>query len=439
MSSRGRALLGGVIGFYLATVLLPALAPAATRAGSASPAPLDGVNIEGLTYGTPANQADLELAWAQRLHAKVVRLEVPWAVMEPAAREQIDPAALAFTDRLMARAGALGIKVIMLAEDTPCWASTAPSRVLRRCSQRALTPANAWPPRSAGDYGAFVAFLAQRYASGLAAIEVWNEPDQSNQHYLAGPNKAQHYAEILRAAYPAIKQAAPGVPVLAGALVGSNGAFLRALYAAGIKGYYDGLAVHFYTLTLASLRSIRQVQLENGDAKPLWLDEFGWSSCWPRSKIQQEQACVTRQIQATNLLDTVRAVARMPYVAAAVVYKLRGNASEDFGVMSAGGSLKPAFAALAAAFSSPFAAITPVTVRLRRASGSVLASGSAPPGDFMLLEALRGSVPRYRAIFTLDRFNRFSLRLPSVLGAEGLTVRVFQYGAWLARSAQRHT
>ena len=53
--------------------------------------------------------------------------------------------------------------------------------------------------------------------------------------------------------------------MLAGSLVGSNGAFLRALYAAGIKGYYNGLSVHFYNLTLASVRSIHEVQLANGD------------------------------------------------------------------------------------------------------------------------------------------------------------------------------
>ncbi len=126
---------------------------------------------------------------------------------------------------------------------------------------------------------AFVAYLAQRYGTRLAAIEVWNEPDQANQVYFAGPEKPQRYAAVLRAAYPAIKQANPNVPVLAGSLVGANGVFLRAMYAAGIKGYYDGLAVHFYTLTLASLRSIHEVQVANGDTKPLWLDEFGWSSC----------------------------------------------------------------------------------------------------------------------------------------------------------------
>ena len=130
----------------------------------------------------------------------------------------------------------------------------------------------------------FVAYLAQRYGTRLAAIEVWNEPDQSNEAYFAGPEKPQRYAAVLRAAYPAIKQANPNVPVLAGSLVGANGVFLRALYAAGIKGYYDGLAVHYYTLTLASLRSIHEVQVANGDTKPLWLNEFGWSSCWPQSQ-----------------------------------------------------------------------------------------------------------------------------------------------------------
>ncbi len=186
----------------------------------------------------------------------------------------------------------------MMVDSSPCWASSAPASLLRACMPGGSSKANAWPPSNPATYAAFVAYLAQRYGTRLAAIEVWNEPDQANEHYFAGPEKPQRYAAILRAAYPAIKQANPSVPVLAGSLVGSNGVFLRALYAAGIKGYYDGLAVHFYTLTLASLRSIHEVQLANGDTKPLWLDEFGWSSCWPRYRIQQEQACVTPQIQA---------------------------------------------------------------------------------------------------------------------------------------------
>ncbi len=142
--------------------------------------------------------------------------------------------------------------------------------------------------------------------------------------------------------------------MLAGSLVGSNGVFLRALYAAGIKGYYDGLAVHFYNLTLGSLRAIHEVQLANGDNTPLWLDEFGWSSCWPHQKIQQEQACVTPKVQSANITNIFRSLARTPYVAAAMLYKLQDSAREDFGVLNAMGTRKPAFAALAGVLANPF-------------------------------------------------------------------------------------
>jgi hypothetical protein len=55
----------------------------------------------------------------------------------------------------------------------------------------------------------------------------------------------------------------------------------------------------------------------------------------------------------------------------------------------------------------------------------------------MQLEAFQGSVLRYRALFVLDRFDRYSIPLPAVLGTRGLTVRVFQYWAGPARAAQR--
>ena len=240
----------------------------------------------------------------------------------------------------------------------------------------------------------------------------------------------------MRAAYTAIKQVNPNVPVLAGSLVGSNGVFLRALYAAGIKGYYDGLAVHFYTLTLAAMRALHEVQVANGDTKPLWLDEFGWSSCCPQREVQEEQACVTPQIQARNLADVFRSLARTPYVAAVVSYDLQDSPGQLFGALSTRAKRKPAFAALAQVLASPFGAPSPVTLRLRRHGRSVVASGSAPVGDYMQLEAFQGSLLRYRALFTLDRFDRYSITLPGVLGSAGLRVRVYQYWAGIARAAQ---
>jgi hypothetical protein len=416
----------------LATVLAFLTAAAGVSpAQSAHPAantPLGGVNIVGVG-GVPLSSADQAIAQAHALHAQVVRTEVPWSVVEPLGPGQLSSASLAFMDRLVEDAASDGIRVVMMVDSSPCWASSAPPSILRRCRAGASSSANAWPPVEPSQYAAVMALLAQRYGSRLAAIEVWNEPDQANQLHFAGPEKPKRYAALLRAAYPAVKQADPSLTVLGGSLVGSNGVFLRALYAAGIKGYYDGLSVHFYNLVLGSLRSIREVQLENGDDKPLWLNEFGWTSCATGRRIQQEQACVTPQLQAQNLTNTFRALAHTPWVAAEVVYKLQGFPSEEFGVLTAAGRRKPAFSALAGSLASPFGATTRVTLRLSRRSGHVVASGVGPVGDYMRMEAYQGQTLRYKAIFTLDRNNRYSLALPSVLGQSGLRVRVYQYWA----------
>jgi polysaccharide biosynthesis protein PslG len=430
-------LLSLTLGLWMLAWLAPTGdAKRAPGAHSSATPPPGGVNIVGVG-SEPLPEADRAIAQAHALHAKLVRTDVPWSALEPGGPGKLDPRALIFTDRLMADASAAGIRVIATVYSSPCWASSAPASLLRTCVPGGSSKANAWPPANPADYAAFVAYLAQRYGTRLAAIEIWNEPDQANQAYFAGPEKPRRYAAILRAAYPAIKQANPNVPVLAGSLVGSNGVFLRALYAAGVKGYYDGLAVHFYTLTLASLRSIREVQTTNGDTRPLWLTEFGWSSCWPRYRIQQEQACVTARIQARNIADTFRSLARTPYVAAEVLYQLRGPAAENFGVLNATGDRKPAFAALSGVLASPFGPVSPVTLSLRRSNGHVLASGLGPVGDYMELEAFQGSLLRYRALFVLNRFNRYSLALPRVLGTSGLQVRVYQYWAGPGRGAQR--
>jgi polysaccharide biosynthesis protein PslG len=428
------------IGLCAAALFAPVAQAGSTgRADSSAGAPLGGVNITAPVLGDGASAPiDHDIALAHALHAAVVRTEVPWSALEPNGPGQIDQAALRSLDRLMSDAAANGIRVIVFVDSTPCWASSAPAALLRRCVDGASSKANAWPPTNPAYYASFVSYLAGRYGPQLAALEVWNEPDQINEAYFAGPEKAQRYAAILRAAYPAIKQADPSVPVLAGSLVGYNGVFLRALYAAGIKGYYDGIAVHFYSLTLASLRSFRAVQAANGDTKPLWLDEFGWSSCWPKYRIQAEQACVTPQIQARNIRDMFLALSHTPYLAADVLYKLQSTGPESFGVVSPRGAHRPGFAALKRVLESPVGAPSPVTLRLRRRGNRILASGSGPVGDYIRLEAFQGITPRFRAQFTLDRFDRYSLALPSVLGTRGLRVRVYQ--EWLgSRQATQKT
>jgi polysaccharide biosynthesis protein PslG len=427
----------GALGLCALATSAPAVDAGHTvSARLANATPLGGMNIAGLGYNSSPEQADRKIAAADALHAKLVRAPIPWSALEPNGPNQINLKALAFIDRLVSDASTRGIKVIMTVDSTPCWASSAPASLLRACSPEHFSEANAWPPSNPSTYATVVGYLASRYGTRLGAIEIWNEPDQANQAYFAGPHKAQRYAAVLRAAYPAIKQANPNVPVLAGSLVGSNGAFLRALYAAGIKGYYDGLSVHFYNLVLGSLRNTHEAQLASGDSKPLWLDEFGWSSCWPR-RIQEEQACVTKQVQATNLANTFHSLARTSYLAAEIMYDLQESSTENFGVLTRSGARKPAFTALSEVLSSPFGHPSPTTLRLRKRNGRIIASGSGPVGDYMQLEAFQGSSLRYKALFTLDRFNHFTIKMPRVLGTSGVRVRVYQYWAGFGGAAQR--
>ena len=146
---------------------------------------------------------------------------------------------------------------------------------------------------------------------------------------------------------------------------------------------------------------------------------------------------MTQAGQAVNLTNIFHALAHTPYIAAEVDYGLQDSSSEDFGVLNTAGRRKPSFAALAGVLASPFGSPSPVSLRLSRRGGHVVASGSGPAGDYMELEAFRGRVLRYRALFTLNRFNQYSITLPHVLGTSGLQVRVYQYWEGQGKAARK--
>jgi len=106
-------------------------------------------------------------------------------------------------------------------------------------------------------------------------------------------------------------------------------------------------------------------------------------------------------------------------------------------VVRPNGARKPAFGALSSALGPAAGRVSHVTLSLSRRRSHVLARRSGPVGDYMQMEVFQGSVPRFRATFLLDRFNRFSLSLPSVLGTSGLRVRVSQFSGGPGGSVQR--
>jgi hypothetical protein len=290
---------------------------------------------------------DRELDLARGAGAHVVRVDVGWASLEAGGPGQISDWYAKRLDAFMDGASARGLKVIVTLMGTPCWASTAPESVRQGCRgawwDRGVSD---YPPAVAADYGAVARWLTARYGAGMAALEVWNEPNLAR--FWNTPRPSGDYARLLRAAYPAAKAGDPDVPVLAGSLAGADRPFLARLYAAGIRGSYDGLAIHPYGESRAGTRAIRAAQLAAGDRAPIWVTEFGWTSCRGAS------GCVSERAQADDTARAFQALGRMPYVKAATAYDLREDGTDpsafedNFGLVNRDFSPKPAYAAVRA-------------------------------------------------------------------------------------------
>jgi hypothetical protein len=422
----------------LVLLLTAALLCLTAATGAASAKPLYGVQgVEALPWVSPAD-ADKALDTAQATHAKVLRVEVSWSTLEPVASGQRDPAALAAIDHVVAGASARGMKVLLLVDATPCWASTSPTRGSCSGTDPNTHDVTRYQPSGTQGYVDVSTFLVQRYAKDLAAFEIWNEPDQVNEQYWAGPNKIAKYVALTKAVYPAIKRVAPQVPVLAGSFVGGDGKWLRALYAAGIKGYYDALSVHFYDLTLSALSTTRAVQKANGDRKPLWLAEFGFTSCDAKGgpAFRIDHACNTRAGQARNLVDTLRSTSKVSWVKGAIVYTLRDQSEAyQFGLMTGAGQRKPAFGAVSDVFAGKKVKVTKPKMKLTARKGRVTVAGTASQVELFTLRVYRSGRLAYRATLRTDRFGAYKVKLPAVIGTSQLRVRLT--GTWTGSVQKR--
>jgi hypothetical protein len=146
------------------------------------------------------------------------------------------------------------------------------------------------------DYARFIAARVAEFPE-VRYWQLWNEMDVAfTDVFGAGhPDVPQHrrgghYAEMLRLAYPAIKQANPQAVVVTGGIASGIGdGFLEGMYAGGAR--FDVLAIHSYGFPLWLAYRERGVQARammqaHGDPRPLWNTEFGLESAvvapgWP--------------------------------------------------------------------------------------------------------------------------------------------------------------
>ena len=177
-----------------------------------------------------------------------------------------------------------GLRLIVRVDTPPDWA--APGTGNR-------------PPENLSDFADFMAALAGYLRGWVSAYEIYNEPNLRRE-WGGQPPDPELYAAMLREVYPAIKAADPDVLVISAGMAttgGDGGAtamndieFIRRMYQAGAKGYFDVLGSHPYAFGSAPQQvrddgvagfsrpeEQRAVMLEFGDDSPIWATEFGWA------------------------------------------------------------------------------------------------------------------------------------------------------------------
>lgn len=255
-------------------------------------------------------------------------------------------------DAALRAAGFYGVQVLARLDQPPDWALDGAGP----------TP---WDLEA---YAYFAGQVAQRYGDRLAGLILWNEPNLSLEWAGQRPDPAA-YAALLRAAYPAVKAAAPDLPVLMAGLASTLGdgdtalddlTFLQGVYDAGGGAWFDVLAAHPYgfgqppeqqpapdRLNFRRIELLRAVlEANGGGAKPMWITEMGWRTRAP-DPAEAWQVVTSRQQTAYTLAALDWARQRYPWLAGAGLWELNGVA-DDYGyaLWEGPGRTTPAFDAL---------------------------------------------------------------------------------------------
>ena len=354
-------------------------APVSNPPARPAPAP------PGFGYGMqidPYNDLNRALGLVQQAGFNWVKVQVRWEDIE-AVRGQIGWDKL---DPIVNATSGAGINLLFSVVTAPRWARPADTDF--------SVPG---PPANPQDYANFVGALASRYRGKVKAYEIWNEQNLWYEWGGAGRQSAPQYVALLRAAYAAIKAADPSALVITGAptpagTVNINGQLLaiddldyfRQMYAAGMKGYFDGVGVHpsgynnppddfvgqlspkprtwngttHPSFFFRRFEQYYQVMVENGDAdKKLWFTEFGWASSpnpYPEYAYARDNS---EQDQASYLVRAFQIGREKGYVAVMFVWNLNFASSADpqdryakraFSILNPDWTPRPAYLALAA-------------------------------------------------------------------------------------------
>ena len=276
-------------------------------------------------------------------------------------------------DAMLAVAQQYELNLIVRLDMPPVWA------------QRDVT---AGFPFDAAAYGRFVSALAARYRGQISGYIIWNEPNLAAEWSRSGGQLPEHflaydgwvaqpadYAALVGLAYRAIRAADPAALVVAGGLAPTNELspravddrlFLQQLYDVGWTDCFDVLAVHDYGfglpaeldwsandgLNLARVETLRQIMRRNGDDRPVWITELGYTIH------SSNQPAVSLAEQADYLASAYQRTQQdWPWITLFTVWNLAlGRPAEDemsgYSLVAPDGTPRPAFTALQTLFTA---------------------------------------------------------------------------------------
>jgi hypothetical protein len=427
----------------LSTICL-SLAAVAGSAGTAQALPGQEAGIQAhlmwAQYDSAA-EVDSQLDRAKEAGAQILRVDVGWASIEDAGKGQYNQWYLRRLDAVVDKAQARGIKLLLTFWETPCWASSAPDSAKQNCSGRWWDrEVQRYAPTNPRDYADALAYVANRYKGRVAGWEIWNEPN--HPVYFKSGDPVRDYAALVKAGYPAAKAADPSAVILAGSLADADFAFTEKLLDQGIAGNFDAYSVHPYSgdrspldagddrwiqnSYLRGVPAVRETLLRRGQDVPLWLTEFGWSTCTVRDR-QSYANCVDPEVQARHLTEAFTQMRSWPYVKAAFWFNLKdtsddtGDRVENYGLLHTDGQPKPAFQAFAAAARDIGGPGAPATDQTPAGTTGTGTSGPASTDTGIATEA--GD----RVTLKAKRSRKRVKVLGSAPRGEVVTIRVYRY------------
>lgn len=237
-----------------------------------------GVSANSAIYWESAEQQRRSLDFIRDLGVGSVRVDLPWRWIQP----ERETWQWWFLDAVVDGIRSRGMTVLGVLTSTPRWAALGGSE-----NQQTR-------PGSLPAWTGFVERTAERYAGRIAAYEVWNEPN-ARDYFAPDPNP-EAYAEMVRAALPAIRGKDPAALAVVGALGPASDAeglipalpFFERMLAAGV-GEPDAYSFHPYDFeqTLAEaahwdgtaarqVTRMHEMLRERGQGdRPIWATEYG--------------------------------------------------------------------------------------------------------------------------------------------------------------------